>query len=264
MPENIKMIREALHALIEGRRIIARCELLHRIYKIVRDADLGASERDELESMVGKRLAPGIFANIMSMSSAPIFGLQGLVSSATLHGWIFQNVDYYTQEDYETAYNQFLDSKEELRELVILDLKTVLIDFMTAAGYHLDEESSNRIVFTNDIDRVDCLIYPSIKAIDVEKIGKCMVLLVPQHGESPEPFIEFYKEKGHAIEEAELQVWVANLEGGTIDPFIGYPKDINIYKQFKNPKLAMKVRAIWGMPAKSRYQPWWLPIHETS
>jgi hypothetical protein len=135
---------------------------------------------------------------------------------------------------------------------------------MTAAGYHLDEESSKRIVFTNEIDQVDCLIYPSIKAIDVEKIGKCMVLLVPQHGESPEPFIEFYKEKGHAIEEAGLQVWIANLEGGTIDPFIGYPKDINIYKQFKNPKLAMKVRAIWGMPAKPRYQPWWLPIHETS
>jgi len=262
MPENIKMMREALHALIEGRSIIARCELLHRIYKIVRDADLDPSEREELESMVGKRLAPGIFANIMS--GASIFGLQGLVSSTTLHGMIFQNVDYYTQADYETAYNQFLDSKEELRELVILDLKTVLVDFMTVAGYRLDEESSKRIVFTNEIDQVDCLIYPSIKALDVEKIGKCKVLLVPQHGESPEPFIEFYKEKGRAIEEAGLQVWVANLEGGTIDPFIGYPKDINIYKQFKNPKLAMKVRAIWGMPAKPRYQPWWLPIHETS
>ena len=262
MPENIKMIREALHALIEGRRIIAKCELLHRIYKIVRDANLDASEREELESMVGKRLAPGIFANIMS--GASIFGLRGLVSSTTLHGRIFQNVDSYTQEDYETAYNQFLDSKEELRKLVILDLKTVLADFMTAAGYRLDEESSKRIVFTNEIDRVECLIYPSIKALDAEKIEKCIVLLVPQHGESPEPFIEFYKEKGHAIEEAELQVWVANLEGGTIDPFIGYPKDINIYKQFKNPKLATKVRAIWGMPARPRYQPWWLPIHETS
>jgi len=259
MPENIEKMREALRALIEGRRIISRCELLHRIYKIVRDADLDASEREELESMVGRRLAPGIFASIMS--DASIFGLQGLVSSITLHGRIFQNVDCYTREDYETAYYQFLDSKEKLRELVILDLKTVLADFMTAAGYHLDEESSKRIVFANGIDHVDCLIYPSIKALDVEKIGKCMVLLVPQHGESPEPFIEFYKEKGHAIEEAGLQVWVANLEGGTIDPFIGYPKDINIYKQFKNPKLAMKVRAIWGMPAKPRYQPWWLPIH---
>jgi hypothetical protein len=262
MPDKIKMMGEALHALIEGRRIIARCELLHRIYKIVRDADLDTSERDELESMVGKRLAPGIFTNIMS--GAPIFGLQGLVSSTTLHGWIFQNVDYYTRADYETAYNQFIDSKEELRELVILDLKTVLIDFMTAAGYHLDEESSKRIVFTNGIDQVDCLIYPSIKAIDLGNIGKSMVLLVPQHGESPEPFIAFYKEKGHGIEEAGLQVWVANLEGGTIDPFIGYPRDINIYKQFNNPKLAMKVRAIWGMPARPRYRPWWLPIPETS
>lgn len=262
MSENIKMIGEALHALIEGRRIIAKCELLHRIYKIVRDADLDASEREELESMVGKRLAPGIFANIMG--GASIFGLQGLESSTTLHGKIFQYVDYYTPKDFEMAYNQFLDSQEELRELVILDLTTVLVDFMTAAGYHLEEESSKGVVFTNEIDRVDCLIYPSIKAINVEKMGGGMVLVVPQHGESPEPFIELYKEKGHVIEEAGLQVWVANLEGGTIDPFIGYPKDINIYKQFKNPKLSMKVRAIWGMPAKPRYHPWWLPIHETS
>jgi len=262
MPENIKKMRKTLRALIEERRIIARCELLHRIYKIVRDANLDASEREELESMVGRRLAPGIYASIMS--GTPIFGLQGLDSSTTLHGRIFQKVDCYTQKDFETAYNQFLDSKEELKELVILDLKTVLVDFMTAAGYHLDEESSKRIVFTNGIAHVDCLIYPSINAIDVEKIGKCMVLLVPQQGVSPDPFIEFYKEKGHAVEETGLQVWIANLEEGTIDPFIGYPTDINIFKQFKNPKLAMKVRAIWGMPAKSRYQPWWLPIHEKS
>lgn len=261
MPEKIKMIGESLQALIEDRRIIARCELLHRIYELVRRADLDVSERDELESMVGKRLAPGIFTSIMS--GAPPFELARVASFTTLHNRIFQYVDCYAQADYERAYNQFLNSKEELRELVIVDLKTVLLDFMTDAGYHIEEESPRRAIFTNQTDQLDCQIYPSIKAIDIEKIEtieKCTVLLVPQHGESPEPFIEFYKEKGRAIEEAELQMWVANLEEGMIDPFIGYPKDINIYNQFKHPKLAMKIRSIWGMTPKLGSPPWWLPL----
>lgn len=261
MPEKIKMIGESLQALIEDRRIIARCELLHRIYELVRRADLDASERDELESVVGKRLAPGIFTSIMS--GAPPFELAGVARFTTLHNRIFQYVECYSQADYERAYNQFLNSKEELRELVILDLKTMLLDFMTDAGYHIEEESPRRALFTNQTDHLDCQIYPSIKAIDIENIeniGKCTVLLVPQHGESPEPFIEFYKEKGRAIEEAELQMWVANLEEGMIDPFIGYPKDINIYNQFKHPKLAMKIRSIWGMTPKPGSPPWWLPL----
>jgi hypothetical protein len=29
---------------------------------------------------------------------------------------------------------------------------------------------------------------------------------------------------------AEIKVWVANMEEGTIDPFIGYPRDMAIYK----------------------------------
>ncbi|MHC1630896.1 MAG: DUF6834 family protein [Methanotrichaceae archaeon] len=263
MSEKIKMIVEYLQALIEDRRIIARCELLHRIYELVRRADLDASEREKLESMVGKRLAPGIFTSIMS--GAPPFELIGVASSITLHNRIFQYVECYSQTDYERAYNQFLNSTMELRELVILDLKTVLLDFMTDAGYHLEEESPRRVLFTNQTDQLDCQIYPSIKAMDIEKIEKtekCTVLLVPQHGESPEPFIEFYKEKGRAIEEAELQIWVASLEEGMINPFIGYPKDINIYNQFKYPKLAMEIRSIWGIPPRPGSFPWWLPLQD--
>ncbi|OPX81645.1 MAG: hypothetical protein A4E50_00855 [Methanosaeta sp. PtaB.Bin087] len=71
------------------------------------------------------------------------------------------------------------------------------------------------------------------------------VVIVP-HAESPGPFISFFQEKGKAADLAEIKVWVANMEEGTIDPFIGYPKDLAIYKQFKNPRMAMMVKTNWG------------------
>jgi hypothetical protein len=37
-----------------------------------------------------------------------------------------------------------------------------------------------------------------------------------------------------------------NLEKGTIDPFIGYTTDLDIYNQFDNPRLAEMVRNNWS------------------
>jgi len=46
---------------------------------------------------------------------------------------------------------------------------------------------------------------------------------------------------------AGLQVWLANLEQGTINPFIGYTTDMDIYRQFNNPRLAEMVRTNWSI-----------------
>jgi hypothetical protein len=64
--------------------------------------------------------------------------------------------------------------------------------------------------------------------------------------ESLEPFVQFFREKGEAAEERDLQIWILNLEKGTIDPFIGYTTDLDIYNQFDNPRLAEMVRNNWS------------------
>jgi hypothetical protein len=35
------------------------------------------------------------------------------------------------------------------------------------------------------------------------------------------------------------------MERGTIDPFVGYTTDMDIYRQFNNPRLAETVRTCW-------------------
>jgi hypothetical protein len=71
------------------------------------------------------------------------------------------------------------------------------------------------------------------------------IILVPS-GDNLEPFMKFFREKGATFEEAGVQIWVVNLEVATIDPFIGYTTDLDIYRQFKNPRLAERVRSTWG------------------
>jgi hypothetical protein len=58
--------------------------------------------------------------------------------------------------------------------------------------------------------------------------------------------MKLFREKGAKFEAAGIQIWVVNLEQGTIDPFIGYTTDLDIYRQFKNPRLAEMVRSTWG------------------
>jgi len=47
-----------LGELLKEKEIIARCELLLRIYDIVRSADLNEPERMELSGTVGEMIAP--------------------------------------------------------------------------------------------------------------------------------------------------------------------------------------------------------------
>ena len=54
-----------LGELLKEKEIIARCELLLRIYDIVRSADLNEQEKMELSGTVGEMIAPGIFAAMM-------------------------------------------------------------------------------------------------------------------------------------------------------------------------------------------------------
>lgn len=71
----------------------------------------------------------------------------------------------------------------------------------------------------------------SVRNLDIDRYnpepGTDCIILLPS-GESVEPFIQFSREKGQAAEEKGLQIWICNLEKGTVDPFIGYTTDLDI------------------------------------
>ncbi|NYT02400.1 MAG: hypothetical protein GKC10_06570 [Methanosarcinales archaeon] len=249
----IDVLGNTLRSMIQERGILARCELLQRIYEAVRDADLDAGERAELEKLVGKRLAPGVFGNILSGS--PIFpDFPRLDSFMQIQGRVFHfaRSGNYQKEDFQKAYSDFLQSREELLALVRENLSDLLEEFLEKAGYSLVEKDSRGMLFSSkDGRKLTGLIYPRIGMVALDQCLECAgehpeecVVVVP-HEEGLPPFVKFYSDHADSFEEEGIQVWVANMEEGSIDPFIGFTTDMDIYSQFKNPKLAAMVRSTW-------------------
>jgi hypothetical protein len=248
--EKIEFIGGCLSELLTEKEIIARYELLQRVYDCVRKADLTAEEKEELVKTLGRRnVASGIFFNILS--GEPIFiNLPKLDSVMKINdrAFHFVHTGCYADPDFTRAFNQFKDSEKEIEELVRLNLRDLLAEFMAKAGYSVTEgtSGSGKLTFAgSEGKRLDFWIFPSIEDVELVEGMEGSVVIVP-HAESPGPFIAFFRERGKAAEEAEIKVWVANIEQGTIDPFIGYPKDLAIYKQFNNPRMAMMVKTNWG------------------
>ncbi len=243
----IGKIESALRDLLREREIIARCELLNRIYDFVRAACLSESEKEELAKMVGNQIAPGIFSSMMS--GEPIFfNLPKLDTYTQVNGRIFHflHTQKYSKQDFDNAYRKFLSALPELKAILRQSLMDLLTGFMSEAGYKVAEELPQGLRFVAGDRTVDALVFTSIKSVDLDKCksdGEC-VILVPS-SESTEPFMRFFREQGQAVEATGIQIWVANMENGTIDPFIGYTTDMDIYKQFKNPRLAEMVRSHW-------------------
>lgn len=251
MTDKIGLIGERINSLLKERGIIARCELLHRIYQAVREARLSDAEMDILRRMVGERPAPGIFSSIMS--GHPVFqDTPKLDSFIVIHGRIFHFPlsGKYDRPDFERAYETFKRSRDELLELVRSNLEDLTADFLGRAGYSLSRRGSGRLSSMKGEDRLEVLIYPRIGMLDVEEcilaseLYDSMAAIVP-HEESLEPFMAFYQEHAGLLDEKGVQIWVANMEEGSVDPFIGFTTDPEIYMGFKNPKLASMVRSRW-------------------
>ncbi len=245
--DKTEIIVRRLGELLTERKIIARAELLQRVYQYVREAGLDEAEREELEKMLGKdHVAVGIFADLLSEN--PVFiNLPHPDSAITLNGRIFHFVHAgnYGDDDFKGAYDRFQAALEELKGLVVLNLQDLLVEFMGGAGYLLEHDSHGRIIFASREKTIAFRIFPAIGDVMIVEGMDGSVVIVP-HEESPGPFVDYFQEKGVGTEEAGVKIWVANMEDGSISPFIGYPKDMAVYKQFKNPKMALMVKGLWG------------------
>ena len=249
----IKSIAGPLRELLAEREIIARCELLLRTYQIVRDAELSEEESAELKALVGERIAPGIFASIMGKD--PIFfDLPKLDTYTQMNGRIFHflHTKKYSKQDFSNAASRFLRSVPELRDLLFQCMEDRLKEFMADAGYVLSDKTGQSLTFTADKRTAKAVVVASVKVVNIENCraesGCDCIILVPS-SETLEPFVQFFRDRGQAAEDRGLQIWIMNLEKGTIDPFVGYTTDLDIYNQFDNPRLAEMVRNNWAQDA---------------
>jgi hypothetical protein len=124
-----------------------------------------------------------------------------------------------------------------------------LEEFMKDAGYAITAKGERSVSFSAEKRKAEVFVVPSIRSLRIEDYqnvdGVDCIILVPS-SESLEPFVQFFQESGRRAEERDLQIWIMNLEKGTIDPFVGYTTDLDIYNQFDNPRLAEMVRNNWS------------------
>jgi len=246
----IDKIAGPLRKVLREREIIARCELLLRTYDIVRAADLSEEEREDLHKIVGKKIAPGIFASIMSKEPA-FFDLPRLDTFTQMDGRIFHflHTKKYSKQDFAEANRKFLNSIPELKTIMRQSLTSLLVEFMTEAGYSQTSEKPEELLFSARDRKVRAYVATSVNSLDLDKCwgeeGEDVVVLVPS-GENLEPFVQFYRQNGRTAEDKEIQIWVTNMEKGSIDPFVGYTTDLDIYNLFENPRLAEMVRNNWS------------------
>ena len=247
----IEKIAGPLRELLREREIIARCELLIRTYDIVRSANLSQEEEKELAAQIGPRIAPGIFASIMSKEPV-FFNLPVLDTYTQMNDRIFHflHTKKFSRQDFANASSRLLRSVPALRDMLIECMKYRLKQFMSDAGYALEAESGGHMAFSAEKRKADVYAAASIRSLNIDDFnvenGADCIILVPS-SESLEPFVQFFREKGEQAEEKDLQIWIMNLEKGTIDPFIGYTTDLDIYNQFDNPRLAEMVRNNWSL-----------------
>ena len=246
----IDKIAGPLRKVLREREIIARCELLLRTYDIVKAADLSEEEREDLHKIVGKKIAPGIFASIMSKEPA-FFDLPRLDTFTQMDGRIFHflHTKKYSKQDFAEANRKFLNSIPELKTIMRQSLTSLLVEFMTEAGYSQTSEKPEELLFSARDRKVRAYVATSVNSLDLDKCwgeeGEDVVVLVPS-GENLEPFVQFYRQNGRTAEDKEIQIWVTNMEKGSIDPFVGYTTDLDIYNLFENPRLAEMVRNNWS------------------
>jgi hypothetical protein len=246
----IEKIAGPLRELLREREIIARCELLLRTYDIVRSAKLSDQERSELGKTVGERIAPCIFASIMGKEPI-LFDLPMLDTYTQIDGRIFHfsHTKKYSKQDFANAASMLLRSLPDLKIILQQCLVDRLKDFMNDAGYILSEQSQQELTFSAEKRTTKAFVATSVKSLDINNYnpvpGSDYIILVPS-SETLEPFVQFFQENGQAAEDKGLKIWIMNLEKGTIDPFIGYTTDLDIYNQFDNPRLAEMVRNNWG------------------
>ena len=162
----IEKIAGPLRELLCEREIIARCELLLRTYDVVRAAKLSDQERMELGKTVGERIAPGIFASIMSKD--PIFfNLPKLDTYTQIDGRIFHflRTKKYSKQDYANAASMLLRSLPELKIILQQCLVDRLKDFMGDAGYTLSAQNRQDLTFTAAKRTVKAFVVTSVKSI---------------------------------------------------------------------------------------------------
>lgn len=164
-----------------------------------------------------------------------------------------ENVKFYhlhhskpVREDFEKAHSEFLISRRFLEASG--KMKSVadkfFKDYKVSKGL-IREYSKNNQKFAVFFSLLQDISEDLQAHLDfASKYSGEYMIVVPTE-KTPKEFIEFFNQHSSEIKSANIKIWVADVDKESIDPFIGYPKDLKLLKRFKNPKLATHIESLW-------------------
>ncbi len=147
-----------------------------------------------------------------------------------------------TKKDFELAFEEYLKSKAFLD--VLEDMKIAannIFNFNGKGDYLRFYENYNYTVFFSTISDVfeDVKTHISL----AEKIPNYVVLVKTE--EKPDEFVKFFHHYSEDFKRANAKIWVVNVKNKSIDPFIGFPREAEIMKRFRNPKFTSLINSLW-------------------
>lgn len=165
----------------------------------------------------------------------------------------------YPMAEIEQAYKRLVEIRAPS---LLANMEKVISHFLEKSGYKLDSRVTQkapikhlRLTATRGEYSLLLFLLPSIvftpaySALSDQNIEPVMVVPTER---TPAPFIQFSRSALRSLEDKGVQVWVVDPGARAVNPFLGYPKDDEIAKNFENPRQSLLAARIFGEHKISR------------
>ena len=221
-----------------------------------------AGEVDKLDTQTRKKLEDQLQGDlkevlVSSIVSAPISVYSpNLTSKRNYLGETFYH--YPTHEFLAEELEKAFKRMTMIRSVDKLDvLHKVASALLIKSGYEVISSNCQKnplgcreLTATKTDRKLVVFVLPSLNfAVDYAEgmdENQEYVIVVPIE-RTPAPFIQFCREKAEEFSGKKIQIWVVDHEKETVNPFLGYTHDDDLYRNFENAPLAARACRLYGV-----------------
>ena len=159
----------------------------------------------------------------------------------------------YMPDELDKAFKRLVNRRFDQISRIV---ENTVTDLMTKSGYEVSDIQSEitcahkAIKAVKDDSELPLFMLPSIVYVSenmeaLKRLTVKHVVMVPSE-KSPAPFVTFIRENMDGIREnAKMMIWVVNPDQETVSPFMGNPKDNEIWKHLKDPEKTLQATENW-------------------
>ncbi len=245
--EKINSIYKKLKIFADEYKIISRAELREKIKDLLQEISLTKDEEKYIEENYESTPLNYIFLG--SIKEIP----DSINAPSLIEHINYKDITFYFGHTFGTDEKILEQASKRVYKFKNEKMREILYTFLNKSGYEPAEikDSINReILAIKGNSQYVILVYPSILILD-DKIKdlhreKNQVFAVPT-GNSPGPYLNFYKVNANKILLNQEFVWIVDIEDKSVSPFIGYPEDKDLNSNFKSSQLARYASRVISM-----------------